>query len=251
MDAPAVIWHMRFSPELKDWFCGWIAAKSSRYLVAEEVGSETEKLHYHANFAVSVDESTIRKAVNKELARLGLKSVRGKENAYYSMKICTDESYAAKEGKIVETSGYTNEEISELISQGQKRFPPGRKTLTPAADAKKAKEDYLEKLISQGVEYVKSLGHDTDAINASASACRFLLKAKGGRTDVNKALPIINAIMWRLKGHSRYWMEDKFITDIQAKVLNRAVINMNTNATIEAPSFEYSTFDFDEKISHA
>lgn len=221
-------WHIRFAPELLEWFRVWLPKKSSRYVVGEEVGSETEQLHYHMNVKFNIKESAVRKAVNAELARQGLKGTAGTENKYYRMKPVVFESYACKEGKIVLSSGYTTEEINELIAQGKKQFleKADSPEQTQKQIAKKAKDDYLEKVISQGVEYVKSEDCHNNAHQALASACRYLLRVKGGRTDVNKSLPVINAIMYRLGGVSQYTMENSFINDMERRVLgNRSIVS--------------------------
>lgn len=173
------------------------------------------------NVKFDITESAVRKAVNTELARLGLKTKRGAENEYYRLKPVFDESYACKEGNIVLSSGYTTDEIETLIETGKKKFP--KKADSPEQSQrkalKKANDDYLEKVISQGVEYVKTENAHTHAQHALAAACRYLLKVKGGRTDVNKSLPVINAIMYRLGGVSHYAMENKFINDMEQRVL--------------------------------
>lgn len=224
------VWHIRFSPALLEFFRVWLPKKSSRYIVGEELGSETEKLHYHMNVRFNIMESAVRKAVNTELSRLGLKGVRGGENTHYRMKPVFDEAYACKEGNIVLTSGYTTEEIAELIEQGKTKFP--KKADSPEQTqreiSKKAKDDYLEKVISQGVDYVREDKADKHAQHALASACRYVLKVKGGRTDVNKSLPVINAIMYRLGGVSQYAMENSFIADMERRVLgNRSVYSFS------------------------
>lgn len=224
------VWHIRFSPELLEWVRVWVPKKSSRYIVGEEVGSETEKLHYHMNVRFDIKESAVRKAVNTELARLGLKGTKGSENGHYRMKPVFDESYACKEGKIVLSSGYTTEEIETLIAQGKKKFleKADSPEQTQKQISKKAKDDYLEKVISLGVEYVKDQNAHNNADQALWAATAYVLENKGGRTDVNKSLPIVNAIMYRLGGVSKYSMQNAFYNEMHRRVLgNRQTISMS------------------------
>jgi len=122
IDYPGFV-HARFSPELKEGALAWIQ-KLSRYIVAEEVGGATSKTHYHAAFKSDVGLEAIKKRFQTQCKALGLVSKKGQENAYYGgVKECTDISYICKEGKYIASGGFSDEELQDFHSVGQRRYP--------------------------------------------------------------------------------------------------------------------------------
>lgn len=114
--------HARISPEILEGALIWIK-KLPRYIVAEEVGSETEKLHYHCAIEVPVGIEAIKKRFQTECKAKGLVSKKGQENAYYGgVKELTDISYVCKEGKFTATQGFTADELEHYRAVGAARY---------------------------------------------------------------------------------------------------------------------------------
>jgi len=114
--------HARFSPELKENALEWIGLLS-RYIVCEEVGSQTEKTHYHTCFDSNVGIEAIKKRFQTQCKALGLVSKKGQENAYYGgVKECTDMSYICKEGNFIASAGFSEEELEALRVEGHAKY---------------------------------------------------------------------------------------------------------------------------------
>jgi len=114
--------HARFSPEMKDAALVWLG-KLPRYIVCEEVGSATEKIHYHTCFESDVGIEAIKKRFQSQCKALSLVSKKGQENAYYGgVKECTDASYICKEGHFIASAGYTREELETLKTEGESKY---------------------------------------------------------------------------------------------------------------------------------
>jgi len=116
--------HARFSPELLEWATALVVSlQNPRYIIAEEVGKKTEKLHYHTCFESHIGLEAIKKRFQTQCKALGLVSKKGQENAYYGgVKECTDPSYICKEGKYIATLGYTPEQLESLRIEGMTKY---------------------------------------------------------------------------------------------------------------------------------
>lgn len=123
--VPSGNWiHARFNVELKEGALEWIK-KFPRYIVAEEVGSVTEKLHYHVAFESHIGLEAIKKRFQTQCKALGLVSKKGQESAYYGgVKELTDIYYVCKEGKYIAHQGFTDEELESYRLAGSIRYPP-------------------------------------------------------------------------------------------------------------------------------
>lgn len=121
-EAPATCqWvHARFAPEIKPRFLEWIDGHSPKYIVGEETA---ERLHYHIAFETALGIESIKKKLQAACKSLGLKTERGKANAWYGgVKICTDTSYVCKDGNIVSHKGFMPQTIAALIEEGKEKY---------------------------------------------------------------------------------------------------------------------------------
>ena len=95
-----------------------------RYVICNEIGTEKEKPHTHIYLETEDCEKTIR---NKLLRCLQIpKSTRGKGSAYYGLfyNKYKDPSpaYIVKEGNILQSKGYSPDELEHYIMQGAFKY---------------------------------------------------------------------------------------------------------------------------------
>lgn len=115
--------HIRFKPAIKDFAVAWIAKKSEKYIISEEIGVKDEGLHYHACFMTTLTDSAIRKAFCDASKKLNIPVAKGKGNGVYgSTKPCTSEAYVCKAGKIISCKGYDEAQIAEFAREGAIKF---------------------------------------------------------------------------------------------------------------------------------
>lgn len=130
-DAPITgLWvHARFNEPIKAPVLEWIEGHCSRYVVAEELA---DSLHYHAAFDTALGIESVKKKFQKACKDLGLKTERGKANAYYGgVKECTDTSYICKDGKIIASKGFMPQTIAALIQEGKEKYRKSQIPMVP------------------------------------------------------------------------------------------------------------------------
>ena len=152
----------RFSPELREGALEWIG-KNTRYLVGKELATRE---HYHAVFESDVGAEAIKKRFQSQCKALGLVSKKGQENAYYGgVKPCDDGAYeyAAKDGDIIASAGFTPEELESIRSKGNEKYNKqtaklvvavspvaGETVLIPKKKAESMRAKFVRHMISQG-----------------------------------------------------------------------------------------------------
>lgn len=201
------MYHVRVGLELKDWWLTWVNGNSPKYVLTEEIGSETEGVHYHCVFEYAKKKDNIRKYINSELVRLELKGERGKENKYYGgLKDWNEDiSYVLKDGKVIASVGYSEEEIQSKIEEGRTKYKEKKPV---QVKLKQDKKSLIEELIEQCVQDLKAshVVHYEDAVWA---ATRFFLKAYKGRIDDYRLTPMVRSVLYQLGGISQAMVEQR------------------------------------------
>jgi len=161
--------HVRFSPELLDWFVP--SLKEKRHIVSREQAS---RIHYHAIFESDVGVEAIKKRFQAQCKTLGLITKKGQENAYYGgvKEWSEDVSYACKDGDYVSTHGYSTEELEALRIKGDATFnkplivsgpssPVGKAVvLMPAKKSVSMRAQFVRHLKEGGWQENKTLHHE-------------------------------------------------------------------------------------------
>lgn len=118
--------HIRFSPVLLEWVKQVVQdLKSPLYVISREYGSQLQGEHHHMAVEVPIGVEAIKKRFQTVCKSLGLITLRGQENKYYGgVKECTCVPYICKDGDVIASSGYSPEQLAELIAAGKKKYRP-------------------------------------------------------------------------------------------------------------------------------
>jgi len=208
----------RISPELKEWFCGWLAEKSSRYLVAEE---SAERIHYHIYMEIPLGAESVKKILSERCKSLGLITKRGQQNAFYGgvkpcdidfVKYCL-KSQASVDATTLLYKGFEAEQITEWIVAGAKQHAEIQangheapiSTLTPDQKRKMDMDKFCDELVQRLKG--KCDIHEMTVAAAHHEICKSLLQFKFARMNDNVAFPIVQSCLYRLFPH---WVETEF-----------------------------------------
>lgn len=196
--------------------------KAPRYIISEEVGGETEKVHRHMCIETELGIEGLKKRFQKQLKQLGLTGKRGHENEHYGgTRICDDEgAYVCKTGNIVGSKGYTESELSELIVKGAERYANRMKpvidasgvTVNPPAKPKFDGDKFCEELVAD--LKVKAHSNEMTVRDALEIISKRILKFKFARINDSVAFPLIQSCLYRLFPH---WVEEDFANRMAKK----------------------------------
>jgi len=214
--------HIRFGAALFTFGDELVAdLKPPRYIIAEEVGSVTEKVHRHMCIETELSLEGLKKRFQKQLKQLGLTGKRGHENEHYGgTRECDDEgAYVCKYGNIVGSKGYSESELSELIVKGAERYAY---RLNPVTDASggivkppKPKFDgdkFCEEIVADLKP--KALTNEITVRDALNVISKRILKFKFARINDGVAFPLIQSCLYRLFPH---WVEEDFANRMAKK----------------------------------
>lgn len=116
--------HLRFTPQGTSYDISGLLLTVPRYVIAKEVGTETEKAHYHVYMETDRCEKSLRNDIIKYLQIP--KMARGQANTYYCLKVdCYKDpspAYVCKDGVIIDYKGYTEGEIQNYEVKGAVKF---------------------------------------------------------------------------------------------------------------------------------
>lgn len=116
--------HFRVTPPTASYDLSGALAHADKYVVYEEVGEVTNKLHLHIYIESNASESTLKSDIRSGF-RIPV-GQKGKASAYFCCKYDAykdpSPAYVAKSGKCIASQGYTAEMLSQYEKTGLDRY---------------------------------------------------------------------------------------------------------------------------------